>query len=102
MTYYQPQLQVQLQQPQYTPSLDLYTGTQIHNNHEQRTVVDVIDDGCVDANVNDNVNANDNENDEVLKNLSIWFISTLKRRKKKMNKHKLRKRRKLLRLKSKK
>ncbi len=37
-----------------------------------------------------------------LQNLSIWWISTLKRRKKKMNKHKLRKRRKLLRLKSKK
>ena len=34
--------------------------------------------------------------------LSTWLISTLKRRKKKMNKHKLKKRRKLLRLKSKK
>lgn len=34
--------------------------------------------------------------------LSTWLISTLKRRKKKMNKHKLRKRRKLLRLKAKK
>ena len=34
--------------------------------------------------------------------LSTWLISTLKRRKKKMNKHKLRKRRKLLRLKNKK
>lgn len=43
-----------------------------------------------------------NDNDSVLKELSIWLISTLKRRKKKMNKHKLRKRRKLLRLKSKK
>ena len=43
-----------------------------------------------------------NDNDTALKNLSVWLISTLKRRKKKMNKHKLRKRRKLLRLKSKK
>jgi hypothetical protein len=43
----------------------------------------------------------DDEND-ALSNLSTWFISTLKRRKKKMNKHKLRKRRKLLRLKTKK
>jgi hypothetical protein len=34
--------------------------------------------------------------------LSMWFISTLKRRKKKMNKHKLSKRRKLLRAKTKK
>ena len=37
-----------------------------------------------------------------LAELSIWLISTLKRRKKMMNKHKLRKRRKKLRLKSKK
>ena len=37
-----------------------------------------------------------------LEELSIWLISTLKRRKKMMNKHKLRKRRKKLRLKSKK
>jgi len=44
-----------------------------------------------------------NSGEEELKsNLSVWMISTLKRRKKKMNKHKLRKRRKLLRLKSKK
>lgn len=35
-------------------------------------------------------------------NLSIWLISTLKRRKKMMNKHKLRKRRKKLRLKTRK
>eukprot|EP00573_Skeletonema_grethae_P003357 CAMPEP_0201685738 /NCGR_PEP_ID=MMETSP0578-20130828/428_1 /ASSEMBLY_ACC=CAM_ASM_000663 /TAXON_ID=267565 /ORGANISM="Skeletonema grethea, Strain CCMP 1804" /LENGTH=89 /DNA_ID=CAMNT_0048169691 /DNA_START=260 /DNA_END=529 /DNA_ORIENTATION=- len=32
--------------------------------------------------------------------LSVWLISTLKRRKKMMNKHKLRKRRKKLRLKT--
>jgi hypothetical protein len=37
-----------------------------------------------------------------LQELSLWLISTLKRRKKMMNKHKLRKRRKKLRLKSKK
>ena len=37
-----------------------------------------------------------------LEELSVWLISTLKRRKKMMNKHKLRKRRKKLRLKSKK
>jgi hypothetical protein len=37
-----------------------------------------------------------------IEELSIWLISTLKRRKKMMNKHKLRKRRKKLRLKSKK
>jgi hypothetical protein len=35
-----------------------------------------------------------------IEELSIWLISTLKRRKKMMNKHKLRKRRKKLRLKS--
>ena len=34
--------------------------------------------------------------------VGLWLISTLKRRKKKMNKHKLRKRRKKLRLKSRK
>lgn len=45
---------------------------------------------------------NSSSQEEMTKNLSIWLISTLKRRKKKMNKHKLRKRRKLLRLKSKK
>ena len=37
-----------------------------------------------------------------IEELSLWLISTLKRRKKMMNKHKLRKRRKKLRLKSKK
>ena len=37
-----------------------------------------------------------------LLDLSIWLISTLKRRKKMMNKHKLRKRRKRLRLKTRK
>jgi len=37
-----------------------------------------------------------------LLDLSIWLISTLKRRKKMMNKHKLRKRRKKLRLKTRK
>ncbi len=37
-----------------------------------------------------------------LESLSLWQISTLKRRKKMMNKHKLRKRRKKLRLQSKK
>jgi hypothetical protein len=37
-----------------------------------------------------------------LSDLSIWLISTLKRRKKMMNKHKLRKRRKKLRLKTRK
>ncbi len=42
------------------------------------------------------------EESSAFENLSVWLISTLKRRKKKMNKHKLRKRRKLLRLKSKK
>ena len=37
-----------------------------------------------------------------LSDVSIWLISTLKRRKKMMNKHKLRKRRKKLRLKTRK
>mmetsp|Transcript_157 Transcript_157/g.201 ORF Transcript_157/g.201 Transcript_157/m.201 type:complete len:125 (-) Transcript_157:24-398(-) len=36
----------------------------------------------------------------VFEDLSTWLISTLKRRKKKMNKHKLRKRRKMLKLKN--
>jgi len=43
-----------------------------------------------------------NNSVEYLESLSIWQISTLKRRKKMMNKHKLRKRRKKLRLQSKK
>ena len=42
------------------------------------------------------------EKEEELSSLGLWLISTLKRRKKKMNKHKLQKRRKKLRLKSKK
>lgn len=41
------------------------------------------------------------ESEEEVVDYSFWFISTLKRRKKKMNKHKLRKRRKKERLKSK-
>mmetsp|Transcript_14318 Transcript_14318/g.22094 ORF Transcript_14318/g.22094 Transcript_14318/m.22094 type:complete len:153 (-) Transcript_14318:252-710(-) len=40
--------------------------------------------------------------EESLLSLSVWLISTLKRRKKMMNKHKLRKRRKKLRLKTRK
>lgn len=40
------------------------------------------------------------EEDESPLSLSVWLISTLKRRKKMMNKHKLRKRRKKLRLKT--
>lgn len=55
-----------------------------------------------EPNLSDNILVNDDNDCDVLSNLSCWFISTLKRRKKKMNKHKLRKRRKLLRLKSKK
>mmetsp|Transcript_22485 Transcript_22485/g.45277 ORF Transcript_22485/g.45277 Transcript_22485/m.45277 type:complete len:153 (+) Transcript_22485:196-654(+) len=42
------------------------------------------------------------EEEESLLSLSVWLISTLKRRKKMMNKHKLRKRRKKLRLKTRK
>ena len=42
------------------------------------------------------------ETASALEELSIWQISTLKRRKKMMNKHKLRKRRKKMRLKTKK
>jgi Mitochondrial domain of unknown function (DUF1713). len=44
----------------------------------------------------------ESKNNGIIQDLSTWLISTLKRRKKKMNKHKLRKRRKLERLKSKK
>ena len=40
--------------------------------------------------------------EETPQSLSLWLISTLKRRKKMMNKHKLRKRRKKLRLKTRK
>ena len=40
------------------------------------------------------------ESESPLSELSIWQISTLKRRRKKMNKHKLRKRRKKMRLKT--
>ena len=42
------------------------------------------------------------EEEETPQSLSLWLISTLKRRKKMMNKHKLRKRRKKLRLKTRK
>ena len=42
------------------------------------------------------------EEEEAPQSLSLWLISTLKRRKKMMNKHKLRKRRKKLRLKTRK
>jgi hypothetical protein len=42
------------------------------------------------------------EEEETPLSLSLWLISTLKRRKKMMNKHKLRKRRKKLRLKTRK
>ena len=42
------------------------------------------------------------EEEESPLSLSVWLISTLKRRKKMMNKHKLRKRRKKLRLKTRK
>lgn len=42
------------------------------------------------------------EEEQTLADAAIWRISTLKRRRKMMNKHKLRKRRKKLRLKSKK
>jgi hypothetical protein len=41
-------------------------------------------------------------NGDLLSGFSLWQISTLKRRKKMMNKHKLRKRRKKLRLKTRK
>lgn len=44
----------------------------------------------------------DTSSSGILEDLSTWLISTLKRRKKKMNKHKLQKRRKKLRLKTKK
>jgi hypothetical protein len=48
------------------------------------------------------VDGKENESNSIIMDLSKWLISTLKRRKKKMNKHKLRKRRKLERLKGKK
>eukprot|EP01083_Nonionella_stella_P077111 210375_1 len=44
----------------------------------------------------------DTSSSGILEDLSTWLISTLKRRKKKMNKHKLQKRRKKLRLSTKK
>lgn len=48
------------------------------------------------------VDGKENVSNSIIMDLSKWLISTLKRRKKKMNKHKLRKRRKLERLKGKK
>jgi len=42
------------------------------------------------------------EEEETSQSLSLWLISTLKRRKKMMNKHKLRKRRKKLRMRTRK
>mmetsp|Transcript_28082 Transcript_28082/g.44182 ORF Transcript_28082/g.44182 Transcript_28082/m.44182 type:complete len:167 (+) Transcript_28082:165-665(+) len=46
------------------------------------------------------VRKEEEEDEESPLSLSVWLISTLKRRKKMMNKHKLRKRRKKLRLKT--
>jgi hypothetical protein len=48
------------------------------------------------------VEEGEEEEEETTQSLSLWLISTLKRRKKMMNKHKLRKRRKKLRLKTRK
>lgn len=58
-------------------------------------------DASMTTNANDAIMIQDGAGDEPF-DLSTWLISTLKRRKKKMNKHKLQKRRKLLRAKNKK
>lgn len=56
-----------------------------------------------DANELSNLSVLKEDDDEgISQSLSVWLISTLKRRKKMMNKHKLRKRRKKLRLKTRK
>ena len=52
------------------------------------------------TNENDAIMIQDGAGEEAF-DFSTWLISTLKRRKKKMNKHKLQKRRKLLRAKNK-
>ncbi|KAL7517534.1 hypothetical protein ACHAWX_002453 [Stephanocyclus meneghinianus] len=65
------------------------------NNKEEEDSEDISTAGNHVASLMDKASAS-------LSELSIWLISTLKRRKKMMNKHKLRKRRKKLRLKSKK
>jgi hypothetical protein len=82
-----------------------HTPTSIHHIHtldhySDGTIITRQEQNQIDKYEND-ADSSEDSND-LFKNLSIWLISTLKRRKKKMNKHKLRKRRKLLRLKSKK
>jgi len=57
-------------------------------------------DAAMMANENDAIMIQDGAGEEAF-DFSTWLISTLKRRKKKMNKHKLQKRRKLLRAKNK-
>ena len=57
-------------------------------------------DTAMVTNDNDAIMIQDGPSEEAF-DFSTWLISTLKRRKKKMNKHKLQKRRKLLRAKNK-
>lgn len=74
-------------------------GAFIVTDNVQNSVLDVSQGGDIAASV---VGSFIDSAASKLEELSIWLISTLKRRKKMMNKHKLRKRRKKLRLKSKK
>jgi hypothetical protein len=74
-------------------------GALIATNYTQNTLSDASEGGDV---VTSGISSLMETTASQLEELSIWLISTLKRRKKMMNKHKLRKRRKKLRLKSKK
>lgn len=69
-----------------------------HNNHDN---INWADDAALSPNLT-GFEVEEGEEEETPQSLSLWLISTLKRRKKMMNKHKLRKRRKKLRLKTRK
>lgn len=76
---------------------------ELESEHVVHDAEDDDNDGIVvDNNGKTDENSKESNNNDTIQDLSTWLISTLKRRKKKMNKHKLRKRRKLERLKSKK
>mmetsp|Transcript_13190 Transcript_13190/g.23589 ORF Transcript_13190/g.23589 Transcript_13190/m.23589 type:complete len:163 (-) Transcript_13190:129-617(-) len=88
-----------------TSNLSNMMTTTLYGNSALSMVVDVTvkqseqdeeEDSCWE----DIVTQKTDESSSPLEDLSIWQISTLKRRKKMMNKHKLRKRKKKMRLKT--
>ena len=69
--------------------------------HQTQSAIEEENLGLITATTTDLFAMKEEEEESPL-SLSVWLISTLKRRKKMMNKHKLRKRRKKLRLKTRK